>query len=62
MRSSASTVIGPYANEYCIFFDFNEDGTKVTKMMLTIDSGYSGPFFGRLMEYVEKQKQGAASS
>ncbi|RAR15476.1 hypothetical protein DDE83_001117 [Stemphylium lycopersici] len=47
-RSTASTPIGPYGNEYALILTFTDDGRKVTKFDEFVDSAYSQQFVAAL--------------
>ncbi|KAI1262154.1 hypothetical protein F5Y18DRAFT_161562 [Xylariaceae sp. FL1019] len=53
--STASTPVGPYANEYTLMLYFNEDGSRVVRFNEFVDSANSVTFFPKLREYVAKQ-------
>lgn len=55
MHTDATSPIGQYSTEYGIFLDFNEDGTKVTRIVEMVDTAYGGKFFRELMEYARTQ-------
>ncbi|CAJ2507947.1 Uu.00g091330.m01.CDS01 [Anthostomella pinea] len=58
-RSTATTDIGPYANEYMLIFHFNEAGDKVTRFFEWVDSANTQAFFPKLREHVaRKQAEG----
>ncbi|KAI2478300.1 hypothetical protein Ptr902_10495 [Pyrenophora tritici-repentis] len=46
--STASTAIGPYANEYALIIEFTKDGKNVTKIYEFVDSDYSKKFVAEL--------------
>lgn len=52
VRSSATSPIGPYANEYWLAFYFTEDQTKVETFLESVDAGVSRDFFPKLNEWV----------
>ncbi|KAK1753802.1 hypothetical protein QBC47DRAFT_48172 [Echria macrotheca] len=47
-KATADTVVGPYANEYVIALHMNEAGDRVVLVREFVDSGFAGPFFGKL--------------
>ncbi len=38
LSMTATTPVGEYDNEYVFFFDFNESGTKLTKIVEFLDA------------------------
>jgi ketosteroid isomerase-like protein len=46
--SSAMTSVGPYENEYSLFFYYTEDGKKIKKIDEFVDSKYTAGFFPKL--------------
>ncbi|KAJ8126900.1 hypothetical protein O1611_g6740 [Lasiodiplodia mahajangana] len=57
-HSTASSDIGPYANEYVIVLYMNEAGDKVTKFFEFVDSNNSVTFFPKLREHLEQKARG----
>ncbi|KAI1336128.1 hypothetical protein F5Y15DRAFT_212825 [Xylariaceae sp. FL0016] len=57
-HSTASTDIGPYANEYMLAWYFNESGTKITKFLEFVDSANSHSFFPKLQEHLAQKGAG----
>ena len=49
--SSATTPVGPYANEYWLTFYFTKDQTKVETFLESVDVGVSRDFFPKLAEW-----------
>ncbi|KAI8627722.1 hypothetical protein F5Y19DRAFT_163567 [Xylariaceae sp. FL1651] len=54
-RSTASTEIGPYKNEYMLLFEFNEAGDKITKFLEFVDSANSVVFFPKLRDHIAQK-------
>ncbi|KAF2965227.1 hypothetical protein GQX73_g8350 [Xylaria multiplex] len=54
-RSTASTDIGPYSNEYIVILYMNEAGDKVTKFLEFVDSSNSVVFFPKLREHIAQK-------
>ncbi|KAI1145400.1 hypothetical protein F4825DRAFT_443968 [Nemania diffusa] len=54
-HSTASTDVGPYANEYVFVFHLNETGDKITRFQEFVDSANSVTFFPKLQEYLEQK-------
>jgi ketosteroid isomerase-like protein len=46
--SDAMTSVGPYSNEYSLFFHFTKDGKKIKKIDEFVDSKYTAEFFPKL--------------
>ncbi|KAI0396162.1 hypothetical protein F5Y17DRAFT_420636 [Xylariaceae sp. FL0594] len=61
-RSTASTPIGPYANEYMLLFHMNEAGDKITRFYEFVDTVQSNTFFPRLREHIAAQKTAATAA
>jgi len=57
-KSTATTIIGPYTNEYMLVFYFNETGDKVERFLEYVDSANSVSFFPKLREAMEQKKTG----
>lgn len=47
---TATTPVGPYANEYVWFLTFNEDGTKITAVTEFIDGKSADELRAKLKE------------
>ncbi|KAI0534836.1 hypothetical protein GGR58DRAFT_504932 [Xylaria digitata] len=54
-RSTASTEIGPYNNEYVVILHMNEAGDKITKFLEFVDSSNSVTFFPKLQEHIAQK-------
>lgn len=39
-RGTGESPVGPYRNEYSLWFTFNEDGTKITRIEEFLDSAF----------------------
>ncbi|KAI1124800.1 hypothetical protein F5Y10DRAFT_21240 [Nemania abortiva] len=59
-HSTASSDIGPYANEYVLILHMNEAGDKVTKFVEFVDSNNSVTFFPKLREHLEEKAKASA--
>jgi ketosteroid isomerase-like protein len=55
-KSTATTAIGPYANEYAVMLQFTEDGEKVVRFEEFVDSAYSMNFFQKLLTAAQAKK------
>ncbi|KAI1313116.1 hypothetical protein F5Y03DRAFT_155893 [Xylaria venustula] len=53
--STASTEVGPYANEYTLIFYMNEAGDKITRFLEFVDSASSVAFFPKLREHLAQK-------
>ncbi|KAI1365922.1 hypothetical protein F5Y08DRAFT_338139 [Xylaria arbuscula] len=58
-KSTATTAIGPYANEYVIILHMNESGDKIAKFIEFVDSQFSATFFAKLREHLAQQASSA---
>jgi hypothetical protein len=54
--STASSVIGPYSNEYMLLIYMTPDGTMVEKILEFVDSRLSVEFFPKLKAHFESGK------
>ncbi|KAI0969889.1 hypothetical protein F4678DRAFT_438699 [Xylaria arbuscula] len=59
--STASTEVGPYANEYTLIFYMNEAGDKITKFLEFVDSASSVAFFPKLREHLAQKANSEGS-
>ena len=57
--STASTVLGPYNNEYMLILHMTEDGRKVDRVYEFVDSAYSADYMRRLRDNMAESAQGA---
>ena len=53
--STATTVLGPYSNEYVLILHMAEDGRKVEKFYEFVNSAYTGDYISRLRDAVANQ-------
>ncbi|KAI0115496.1 hypothetical protein GGR51DRAFT_555928 [Nemania sp. FL0031] len=60
-HSTASSDVGPYANEYVLVLYMNEAGDKITKFIEFVDSNNSVTFFPKLLEHIEKKAKEGSS-
>lgn len=61
-KSTATTPIGPYANEYMLIFHFDNSQDKLVKFYEFVDSRYSAEHFGKMREFVAARAKEAAAS
>ncbi|KAK0648807.1 hypothetical protein B0T16DRAFT_456262 [Cercophora newfieldiana] len=50
-KSNASSIIGPYENEYMLVFHMNEAGDKLVRLREFADSAYALDFFPKLRAF-----------
>ncbi len=53
--STATTVLGPYVNEYALILHMTEDGRKVEKFYEFVNSAYTGDYMPRLRDAIANQ-------
>lgn len=53
--STATTVLGPYSNEYSLILHMTEDGRKVEKFYEYVNSAYTVDYMPRLREAIANQ-------
>jgi ketosteroid isomerase-like protein len=58
LKSTADSVIGPYANEYFVLLKSSPDGSLIEVGKEFVDSAYSSEFFPKLQEYFAAQNKG----
>lgn len=57
VTSTATTPIGPYANEYVIMLQATADGELVEKFVEFVDSWTSVKFFGKMERYLAEERR-----
>ncbi|KAI9321100.1 hypothetical protein DFJ73DRAFT_877051 [Zopfochytrium polystomum] len=50
-KSTADSVLGPYGNEYIMWFKMTDDGASINVVREYVDSAYSVDFFKRLQAF-----------
>lgn len=51
-KSTAETPVGPYANEYTIYLQMNDEDTKVRAIKEFVDTQYGQEFFAKLRAHM----------
>ncbi|KAH8678504.1 hypothetical protein BX600DRAFT_431778 [Xylariales sp. PMI_506] len=54
-KSTADTPLGPYTNEYMLFFYMTEDDSLINKVVEFVDSASSKQFFGSLGQLLKSK-------
>ena len=56
LRARADTVVGEYVNEYMWTLDFDESGTKITKVNEFVDTVMNRDFWPKLQQAMKARK------
>lgn len=60
--NNATSVIGPYENEYVFMLYFDESGEKIVRIVEMVDSKYASEFLGRAEAWMAEQGEGAKAA
>ncbi|KAE8453877.1 hypothetical protein EG329_007653 [Mollisiaceae sp. DMI_Dod_QoI] len=55
-KSTGSTDLGPYTNEYMLVFYLDESGEKIVRSLEFVDSKVTGEYMVRLGRYIREEK------